>query len=76
MYGPPGTGKTMLAKAVAKECNAVFINLKVSQLMSKWYGDASKLTNAVFTLAWKLSPAIIFIDEVRNWCLQEQFRHK
>lgn len=64
MFGPPGCGKTMIAKATAKASGCKFINLQASTLTDMWYGESQKLTAAVFTLAAKIQPCIIFIDEI------------
>ncbi|XP_068250993.1 outer mitochondrial transmembrane helix translocase-like [Palaemon carinicauda] len=67
LHGPPGCGKTLLARAVAKEAGARFINLDVSALTDKWYGESQKLSSAVFSLASKIEPCIVFIDEIDSF---------
>ncbi|XP_023029354.1 no mitochondrial derivative [Leptinotarsa decemlineata] len=67
LHGPPGCGKTLIAKATAREAGTRFINLDLSILTDKWYGESQKLASAVFTLAVKLQPCIIFIDEIDSF---------
>eukprot|EP01059_Diplonema_ambulator_P009891 TRINITY_DN1986_c0_g2_i1.p1 TRINITY_DN1986_c0_g2~~TRINITY_DN1986_c0_g2_i1.p1 ORF type:complete len:462 (+),score=111.08 TRINITY_DN1986_c0_g2_i1:1841-3226(+) len=64
LHGPPGTGKTLLARTIAKEAKAAFLEVKLDTLLAKYVGDSEKHTAAIFSLARKLQPSIIFIDEV------------
>jgi transitional endoplasmic reticulum ATPase len=64
LYGPPGTGKTMLAKAVATESEANFINVKGPEFMSKWVGESEKAVRETFRKAKQAAPCIIFFDEI------------
>ncbi|PHT79749.1 hypothetical protein T459_17801 [Capsicum annuum] len=54
----------MLAKAVATEAGANFINISMSSISSKWSGEGEKCIKAVFLMASKIAPSIIFVDEV------------
>ncbi len=64
LSGPPGSGKTMLARALANQCEANFISIKGPELLSKWVGESEKGIREVFRRAKQAAPCIIFFDEI------------
>lgn len=64
LFGPPGTGKTLLVKALAKEAGCRMMNVSPSDVMDMYVGEGEKLVKAVFSLARRLSPCVVFLDEI------------
>ncbi|KIJ24972.1 hypothetical protein M422DRAFT_194063, partial [Sphaerobolus stellatus SS14] len=64
LYGPLGTGKTLLCRAVAQECGAKMLYIKPSDVQDCYVGESEKLVKAIFSLARRLAPSLIFIDKV------------
>jgi transitional endoplasmic reticulum ATPase len=63
-YGPPGCGKTLLAKAVANECQANFISIKGPELLTMWFGESEANVRQVFEKARQAAPCVLFFDEL------------
>lgn len=63
-YGPPGCGKTLLAKAIANECQANFISIKGPELLTMWFGESEANVRDVFDKARSAAPCILFFDEL------------
>ncbi len=63
-FGPPGTGKSLFANALAREINLPFINLVTENIYSKWLGESGQNLRNAIRLAEKMSPAIVFVDEI------------
>jgi transitional endoplasmic reticulum ATPase len=64
LYGPPGTGKTLLAKALAREAEAVFFHVRVTNVVTKWYGDSWEVLYEVFSQIKESGRAVLFLDEI------------
>lgn len=63
-YGPPGCGKTLLAKAIANECQANFISIKGPELLTMWFGESEANVREVFEKARAAAPCVLFFDEL------------
>lgn len=63
-YGPPGCGKTLLAKAVANECQANFISVKGPEMLTMWFGESEANVRDVFDKARGAAPCVLFFDEL------------
>ena len=64
LFGPPGTGKTLLASAAAGSLNATFFNIKASNVLSKYFGESTKIVSTLYEVAREKAPSIVFIDEI------------
>ncbi|KAL3677464.1 hypothetical protein R1sor_027412 [Riccia sorocarpa] len=69
-YGPPGCGKTMLAKAIANECQANFISVKGPELLTMWFGESEANVRDVFDKARQSAPCVLFFDELDSIATQ------
>lgn len=64
LYGHPGTGKTELSRAVATASGSRMLAISSTSVISGWAGESEKYIEAAFTLAGKLHPCVLFVDEV------------
>nr|XP_051212462.1 cell division cycle protein 48 homolog [Lolium perenne] len=69
-YGPPGCGKTLLAKAIANECQANFISIKGPELLTMWFGESEANVREIFDKARQSAPCVLFFDELDSIAMQ------
>jgi SpoVK/Ycf46/Vps4 family AAA+-type ATPase len=64
LYGPPGCGKTMIARAIANECNATFMSVGIADVLNMWIGESERNLAALFAKARSQAPCVMFFDEI------------
>ncbi|XP_075505002.1 cell division cycle protein 48 homolog isoform X1 [Primulina tabacum] len=69
-YGPPGCGKTLLAKAIANECQANFISVKGPELLTMWFGESEANVREIFDKSRQSAPCVLFFDELDSIATQ------
>jgi len=68
MFGVPGTGKTLLANALAKHTESLFIRTSSADLVSKFVGESEKMIQLMFSIAASSAPCVVFMDEIDALC--------
>lgn len=64
LYGPPGCGKTYIARALAGELGAAFMNVKISDVMAHYFGESEANLHELFETARANAPVVFFLDEI------------
>lgn len=64
LYGPPGTGKTLLAQALAREADAILFHVRLTNVVTKWYGDSWEVLQEVFAQVKDCGRCILLLDEI------------
>ena len=64
LYGPPGCGKTYIARALAGEVGAAFMNVRISDVLGHYIGDSENNLHDVFETARASAPVVLFLDEI------------
>ncbi len=64
LYGPPGCGKTMIARAIAGECDAEFIPVGISDILGVYHGESEQNMSEIFAKARANKPCVLFFDEL------------
>ena len=73
MYGPPGCGKTLLARATAGECDALFINVAITEVLDMYLGESERKLTAIFERARSSKPTVVFFDELEALAARRNF---
>ncbi len=64
VYGAPGCEMKLLAKAIANQCQANFISVKVCELLTTWFGESEANVRDLFEKARQSAPCFLFFDEL------------
>ena len=64
LYGPPGCGKTYIARALAGEIGASFINVTLTDILDQFIGNSEANLHSLFVTARRHAPVVLFLDEI------------